>query len=103
MSETRLVKRQTGTVENINKHMKFNNKETYLDYRSNWKAEYNTLSNEIRELKKQTRESCHHITWSEYLALKRLKDKATAMLEERKASKIEAQRQYLASKELVMA
>lgn len=84
--------------------MKFTNKETYLAYRSNWKSEYNELSKQIRVLKAETRESGHQITCSEFYELYKLKQKATAMLEERKASKVEAQRQYLAAKgELVTA
>lgn len=77
----------------------FTNKETYLAYRSNWKAEYKTLSQEIRTLKAQVRESGHQITWTEFSQLYKLKAKATAMLEERKEAKAEAQRQYLQSKE----
>jgi hypothetical protein len=84
--------------------MKFTNKETYLAYRSNWKSEYNELSKQIRALRTETRESGHQITSSEFYELYKLREKATAMLEERKASKVEAQRQYLAAKgELVAA
>ena len=64
---------------------KFNSKETYLAYRSEWKSEYNTLSQTIRDNKH---------TWTHY----RLKKQATAMLEELHLSKAEAQRQYLAAK-----
>ncbi len=71
----------------------FTNKEEYLDYRSNWKSKYKELSQKIRDLKAEVRESGHQITWSEFSALRKLKDKATAMLEERKESKVEAQRQ----------
>jgi hypothetical protein len=103
MSETRSVKRQVGNNRK-HKHMKFTNKETYLEYRSNWKSEYNTLSKQIRVLKATVRESGHQITWTEFRELYQLKAKATAMLEERKESKVEAQRQYLAAKgELVAA
>jgi hypothetical protein len=76
----------------------FTNKETYLAYRSNWKAEYKTLSQEIRALKAQMRESGHQITWTEFSQLMKLKAKAQAMLEERIESKAEAQRQYWLSK-----
>lgn len=81
----------------------FTNKETYLAYRSNWKAEYKTLSQEIRALKAQMRESGHQITWTEFSALAKLKAKATAMIEERKESKVEAQRQYWISKGMAVA
>jgi hypothetical protein len=76
----------------------FTNKETYLAYRSNWKAEYKTLSQEIRALKTQMRESGHKITWTEFSQLMKLKAKAQSMLEERAESKVEAQRQYWLSK-----
>jgi len=61
---------------------KFTNKEEYLAYRSAWKVKYAKLSNEIREWKNTYRHN-------------ELKTIATAMLEERKWSKIEANRQYL--------
>jgi exoribonuclease II len=85
--------------------MKFNNKETYLEYRSNWKSEYNTLSKQIRALKKTTRESGHQITWQECRELKQLKEKATYMLIQREESKVEAQNQYMSAhnQELVTA
>lgn len=85
---------------------KFNSKETYLAYRSEWKANYKTLSQEIRELRneiKVTQRAKGYAGSMQYTLLK-LRAKATAMIEERKASKAEAQRQYLAIKgELVMA
>lgn len=77
---------------------KFTNKEEYLAYRSNWKAEYKQLSKDIRTLKAEMRESGHQITWSEFSQLKKLKINATEMLEALKQAKIEAQNQYLASK-----
>ena len=85
----------------------FTNKETYLAYRSNWKATYNKLSQEIRALKVSINETQREKGYAgsmQYQLLK-LRKQATAMIEERKASKIEAQRQYvLANKEeLVMA
>lgn len=82
---------------------KFNNKETYLAYRSEWKASYKELSNDIRNLKSEMRESGHQITWSEYCNLYNLKNKATEMLSQLAAAKIEAHRQYLASKEMSIA
>lgn len=98
---------------------KFTNKETYLAYRSNWKAEYKQLSQDIRDLKfcrsfpmanrfqnpknvERYREiekrlfnnanTC--VEWK----LSEKRDKAFRMLEELKLAKQEAQRQYLASK-----
>ena len=76
---------------------KFNSKETYLAYRSEWKASYKALSKEIREERQQIR-SQRGIESSQYYYLKGLKEKAIAMLEERHWSKEEAQRQYLAAK-----
>ena len=66
---------------------KFTNKEEYLAYRSAWKADYEKLSNEIRE-------------WKHTYRYNGLRDKATAALEERKWSKVEANRQYLEAKRL---
>ena len=76
----------------------FTSKETYLAYRSDWKAKYNELTQEIRMLKATMRESGHQITWTEASKLQKLKATATAMIEERKDSKVEAQRQYWLSK-----
>lgn len=85
----------------------FNSKETYLAYRSNWKAQYKNLSNEIRQTRADIREAQRNREYAggmQYAALK-LRKQATAMIEELKEAKAEAQRQYLASKEkeLVMA
>ena len=86
--------------------MKFTNKETYLAYRSEWKANYKNLSQEIRALKveiNETQRAKGYAGSMQYQLLK-LRKQATAMIEERKESKVEAQRQYLATKEeLVMA
>lgn len=80
------------------KNAKFNTKKEYLAYRSEWKAEYKKLSQQIREFKAEVRGvSCRNITWQEALRLWKMKKKATEMLIERKESKIEAQRQYLAA------
>jgi len=101
----------------------FTNKETYLAYRSNWKAEYKQLSQQIRDYKfmnwfmslrlperitpqNQARfDKLKAQYGSRFYYIEPLKAKARQMLEERKASKVEAQRQYLAahSQELVMA
>jgi hypothetical protein len=85
----------------------FNSKETYLAYRSEWKANYKNLSQEIRELRNEIKETqrAKGYTGSMQYTLFKLRAKATAMIEERKASKVEAQRQYLAAQEseLVMA
>ena len=84
----------------------FNNKETYLAYRSEWKANYKTLTQEIRTSKtnvsKMQREKGY--AGSIQYNLIKLRAQATSILEERKASKVEAQLQYLETKkELVIA
>ena len=83
------------------RNKKFTNKETYLAYRSEWKAEYKKLSQKIREFKDDVRG--RNITWEEALKLYKLKRKATDMLEELKEAKVESQRQCLASKQMVEA
>ncbi len=85
----------------------FNSKETYLAYRSEWKANYKALSQQIRETKvdiKETQRAKGYAGSMQYELLK-LRKKSTAMLEELKLAKQEAQRQYLAAheKELVLA
>ena len=99
----------------------FNSKETYLAYRSAWKAEYKKLSAEIRTLRLADRfyqrksyaqlaltepeESCLVEGLRLYgpgsLSFNRLNrsKRATEMLVELKEAKLEAQRQYLARKE----
>lgn len=115
----------------------FNSRESYLAYRSEWKAKYAEISETIREKKwmqKEYSRACSKARietegkWPEYynriraiLAanpryvhleqkykndgrwIAQLKKQATEMLEELKAAKQEAQRQYLASRELVTA
>jgi hypothetical protein len=78
----------------------FKTKEEYLAYRSAWKAEYKQLSYEIRETKKDIRELMRNREYAGGLqsSLIRQRAEATAMLEELKLAKVEAQRQYLAAK-----
>lgn len=83
---------------------KFNSKETYLAYRSSWKAQYNQLSQQIRELRLDIRDAQRNHEYAgamQYQKLK-LRAQAAAMLEELAAAKVEAQRQYLAAKEREM-
>jgi len=102
------------------KNITFNSKETYLAYRSDWKAEYKKLSSEIRTLRladrfRQRKEIAHlALTDDEELCLKgaaalcpvgslnynrQLRSaRATEMLGELKEAKMEAQRQYAARK-----
>ena len=102
------------------KNITFNSKETYLAYRSAWKAEYKNLSAEIRTLRladrfHQRKEFAHlALTETEQCCLaaatalcssgsfnynRQLRSaRATEMLAELKEAKNEAQRQYLARK-----
>lgn len=85
----------------------FTNKETYLAYRSEWKANYKNLSQEIRSLKteiKETQRAKGYAGSMQYALLKK-RAEAKAMLGDLELSKEIAQRQYLAahSQELVMA
>ena len=97
----------------------FTNKEEYLAYRSNWKAQYKELSQQIRDRKfcrwygsLQLPERKTEAMQKRYDALVKkegfayssyvypLKKKATLMLEELALAKQESQRQYLAAKEV---
>ncbi len=107
------------------KNIPFNSKETYLAYRSAWKAEYKNLSAEIRLLRLADRfyqrsqyaarplgeperrcleratKLCAPEPFSLHLAhfnRNRHRARATEMLAELKEAKLEAQRQYLAGK-----
>ena len=85
----------------------FNSKETYLAYRSEWKAQYKELSQQIRETKADIKETQRHHEYAgtmQYNLIK-LRERATFMIEQHKLSKQEAQRQYLAAneKEMVIA
>ena len=107
----------------------FTTKETYLQWTSEWKAQYQALSNDIREVKyarwyedsARTPSGLKRLSpaqdarykaiakrlpdrWGFFYAnaaLYRLRAEATALLELRKAAKIEAQRQYLAAHQAV--
>lgn len=84
----------------------FTNKETYLAYRFNWKTTYKSLSQDIRSIRneiKETQRAKGYAGSMQYQLIK-LRANATAMIEELKLAKAEAQRQYLAAKgELVTA
>ncbi len=107
------------------KNIPFNSKETYLAYRSAWKAEYKNLSAEIRVLRladrsyqrsqyagrllgeaerrclEQARQLCAPEPFTLHLAnfnRSRRRARATEMLAQLKEAKLEAQRQYLARK-----
>lgn len=78
----------------------FNSKETYLAYRSEWKAKYKHISQIIRELKQDIREAQRNRQYAGAMQndLRAWRETATQMLEELKLAKQEAQRQYLASR-----
>lgn len=66
----------------------FTNKETYLAWRAEWRAKYADLSQTIRQCRID-----HDRSGREFYRVR-----AREMMEVRKESKIEAQRQYLAAK-----
>lgn len=83
----------------------FNSKETYLANRSNWKAQYKQLSQQIRELNNDIKDAQRHREYAGVMQYRKLnlRKQATFMIEELKSAKVESQRQYLAAKEMVMA
>ena len=73
----------------------FKTKEEYLKWRSQWQADYAALSDRIRDKKAARKngtiaERCTAQVWCHLL-----RKEATAMLEERKESKVKAQQSYL--------
>ena len=99
--------------------MKFNNKQEYLTWRSEWRANYRALSKQIRDIKfarwyadsvrggvkmseaqEERFKAIHKANATQWgfcpsSFLQNLKVKATAMLKERKASKIACQECYV--------
>jgi hypothetical protein len=89
----------------MNNQFTFTNKEEYLAYRSNWKAEYKELSNTIRQIKsdiRMTQKNREYAGRMQYTLIKERKA-AASMLEDLKLSKAEAQRQYLEQKQSLQA
>ncbi len=82
------------------RNITFNGKEEYLAYRSEWKAEYKKISQIIRGLKREISEAQRNRQYAgaSQAILRKWRIDATDMLEERKASKIRAQEQYLAER-----
>jgi ferredoxin-thioredoxin reductase catalytic subunit len=76
----------------------FKNKEEYLAWRAAWRAEYQALSESIREQKCNRKDRDPAIRSSAQCFCWRYRQEAAALLETRKRSKLEAQRQYLAAK-----
>jgi hypothetical protein len=76
----------------------FANKDEYLAWRAAWRAEYQALSESIREYKRDRKDRDPAIRASAQYSCWAYRKEATALLETRKRSKLEAQRQYLAAK-----
>lgn len=75
----------------------FTTKAQYLVWRTAWKENYAALTKEIRETKAKRKDKDPLMRGGAQYTCWRLRQQATAMLEQRKQSKIEAQRQYQAS------
>lgn len=75
----------------------FTTKAQYLVWRTAWKENYAALVKEIREYKATRKSPDAGLRACAQYNCWRLRREATQMLEQRKQSKIEAQRQYLAS------
>lgn len=77
----------------------FNTREQYLAARAAWKVEYKALSATIRNTRQAIKDADRNGEYSGMLHfnLRQQQAQATAMLEELKAAKAEAQRQYLAA------
>lgn len=94
----------------------FTDRVSYLAYRANWKHQYLTITNEIRKLKQQRAETnrafsktdgAYNKEWRELTstlhALAVSRKEAVDLLIELSEAKIEAGRQYYATKELAMS
>lgn len=76
----------------------FTNKAEYLAWRNAWRKHYALLTTEIREEKKRRKSPDASERGSAQYTCWRYRQEATRLLELRKQSKVEAQRQYLATK-----
>lgn len=80
----------------------FTNRETYLAWRAEWRAQYKNISAQIRakklELKTAFRSNDYVAAYKLQRQIPMLRDMATSMLETRKESKEQAAAQYLAAK-----
>ena len=72
----------------------FTDRVSYLAYRSDWKARYLELSEEIRETRAAIKTSTGDRQSMLQSEKARLRTKATRMMQELADAKIEAQRQY---------
>lgn len=103
-------------MKNYSLTLSFTDRESYLAWRKQWKAEYKEISATIRDLKfcRKTKLTDEQAAKQKEIAsrpdlrgqygfnlygnLWQLQAKATEYIELRKASKVKAQEQYLASK-----
>jgi hypothetical protein len=78
----------------------FTTKEQYLEFVADWKHDYAKLSADIREGKKEMRETMRNRQYAGGTQnwLRSSAAEATDMIAMRKAAKVEAQKQYLAAK-----
>lgn len=76
----------------------FTNKTEYLAWRTEWRAKYAELSENIRQQKLNRKDKDPMIRSSAQCFCWSYRQEATVLLEIRKNSKVEAQRQYLAAK-----
>jgi hypothetical protein len=80
----------------------FTNRETYIAWRAEWRAQYKNLSAQIRTKKVELKTAFQANNYDAAYKLQRqipmLRDMATSMLETRKESKELAAAQYLAAK-----
>ena len=87
--------------------LNFNTRETYIAWRAEWRTEYATTSQQIREarntIKNAQRENKWAGMWNHYSTLARSQRTARELLALREASKIEAGKQFAAQKELSCA
>lgn len=108
-ANTSIIDKSTTTIRSWNPTTKrydftfkftFDSKETYLEFRAQWKKEYAELSASIRDTKKQIRETmkANEYAGSLQAYLRQERDNARRLLAMRAASKVEANRQYQAQK-----
>ena len=80
--------------------MQFETREQYLAAVTMWKEQYTEHSNKIRAIKNQIKEESrkkgYTYAWPDLISAKK---KATTMIAERQAAKVEAQRQYLLTRQ----
>lgn len=82
----------------------FNNRDTYLAFRSEWKKEYFELSQQIRELKAQYRDelALGKGSYKHYDIIRKRRE-ANAMMQLLEEAKLESARQWTASREGAVA